>query len=228
MSYKRSEFPESFYVLLNRIMNRIKTAVQETTGKVPIGLLVTKPKDFSDQVGILTEKGFDSLSFMNGKNTQTSPKEDYHELTIRKECFIEGEICLETNTCFCSNEKTPQKFYYANEENILLSDQSLAELLTQIEGIILLQGYISYGYLVADAGPDEEVRRLWSLIHSVENEYYNTTGGEDCIYLDVLENPLSLTPVYMVGDPDPIPLVLKDEWDIAVVHAEADYLEVVE
>ena len=230
----------SFYTQLEKISNDLRKAIQETTGKVPIGLLVTMPRQLSNTVGILTEEGFDGLAF--------TQKVGYYDLSIRPECFEEGEICLETLVEFYCREDSQQKFHYGNHENILLPHKHVNELLSQLEGLVLLQGYISYGFLVADAGPDEEVRRLWCLIHSIETEYYNKTGHSDglCLekngatgevfrsnsgvertFLDVNQHPVSLTPVYMVGDPDPIPLVLKGEWEVAVVHAENDDLDVI-
>lgn len=214
-----NNLPKNFYTLLAKILDDLAEAIQETTGKVPIGPLVTKPRDFTNQVGILTHEGFDGLAF-----TQET---GFYNLSIRPECFEEGEIVLETLVEFCCREDNDQKFHYSNHENILLPHPHVAELLSQLEGLILLKGYVSYGFLVADAGPDEEVRRLWSLIHSVETEFYNTTGHSDCVYLDVKQHPVSLTPVNMVGEPDLIPLVLRGEWEVAVIHAEHDDLDVV-
>ena len=188
------DVPESYYNLLYRIMDRIKTAIQETTGRVPIGPLVTMPRHLSNQVGILADEGFDSITFSNAQV--------YHYgLAILPD---EGKIFVETHSRFRSNEKTHQ-------ENILLYNQSLTDRLTQLEGLLLIQGYVSYGYLVADSGPDEQVRRLWSLIRNTTN-----TG----------QHHLSLTPVYMVGEPDPIHLVLKGEWETGVVYAETDVFEI--
>ena len=218
MSY--NNLPTGFYTQLEKISNDLRKAIQETTGKIPIGLLVTMPRQLSNTVGVLTEEGFDGLAF--------TQKVGYYDLSIRPECFEEGEICLETLVEFYCREDSQQKFHYGNHENILLPHKHVNELLTQLEGLVLLQGYISYGFLVADAGPDEEVRRLWCLIHSIETEYYNTTGHSDCIYLDVNQHPVSLIPVNMIGEPEPIPLVLKGEWEVAVVHAERDDLDFME
>lgn len=211
--------PKHFYTLLAKILYDLPEAIQETTGKVPIGLLVTQPRQYSNQVGILTHEGFNRLTF--------AQETGHFALSIRPECFEEGEIVLETRPEFCCREDNDQKIHLGNHENILLPHQHVADLMTQLEGLILLQGYVSYGFLVADKGPDEEVRRLWSLIHSVETEYYNTTGHSDCVYLDVKQHPVSLTPVDMVGEPDLIPLVLRGEWEVAVIHAEHDDLDVV-
>lgn len=232
MSY--NNLPTGFYTQLEKISNDLRKAIQETTGKIPIGLLVTIPQQFPQQfsntVGILTEEGFDGLTF-----TQSTKN---FALSIRPQCFEEGEIfldpykegeiCLESLVEFYCREDNNQKFHYRNHGNILLPHQHVNELLTQMEGLVLLQGYVSYGFLVADAGPDEEVRRLWCLIHSIETEYYNTTGHSDCIYLDVNQHPVSLIPVNMIGEPEPIPLVLKGEWEVAVVHAERDDLDFME
>ena len=218
-----NNLPTGFYTQLEKISNDLRKAIQETTGKVPIGLLVTMPKHCANQVGILTKEGFDSLSLAQSTK--------YYELYIRPECFKEGEIFLESRTEFYCRKNMNQKFHYRNHGNILLPHPHVNELLSQMEGLVLLQGYVSYGFLVADAaesvGSDEEVRRLWSLVHSIETEYYNTTGHSDCIYLDVNQHPVSLTPVNMVGEPDPIPLVLKGDWEVAVVYAESDDLDVI-
>ena len=217
--FSSDNLPKNFYTLLAKILYDLPEAIQETTGKVPIGLLVTKPREFSDQVGILTHEGFDSLMF--------AQETGHFALSISPEFFKEGEIILEPRHEFCFREDNDQKFHYSNYGNILLPHQHVADLMTQLEGLILLQGYVSYGFLVADAGPDEEVRRLWSLIHSVETEYYNTTGLSRCVYLDVKQHPISLTPVNMIGEPDIIPLVLKGKWEVAMIHAEHDDLDVV-
>lgn len=205
---------------LYRLMDEFKTLVEEKTGKVSVGFLVSKPKKIGKMVGILTDEGFDGMTLIYDRG---------YELTIRQECFEEGEILLETNSEFYVDEKDPKisAFYKNNDnfhDNALLPFPELNERLTQIEGLILLDGYLSYGYLVADNKPDGQTRHLWCLIHSVENDDYNTTGMEGTIYMDVKQYPVSLTQVFMVGDPYPIPLVMRGDWEPDVVYSAIDNL----